>query len=94
VPEEYPSWQPVAQNKTHWAGLIRCEGDCPVKAEILAAIPYEGKSTYEQMLASLDADTLARFRAVHPAEESRVIDLEGKTAMFPTGPIVSFAGDA
>jgi hypothetical protein len=84
----------VAQNKTHWAGLIRCEGDCPVDAEILAAIPYEGKGTYDQMLASLDADTLERFRAVHPAEESRVIDLEGKTAMFPTGPIVSFAGDA
>ena len=90
VPAEYPSWQPVAQNSTHWAGVVRCDGPCPVDAEILAAIETSGGNTYQAMIDGLNADTMARFRAVHPAE-IETVDEDGVAAMVPTGPIVTFA---
>lgn len=93
VQDWYPAYQPIAQNATHWAGMIRLQDNepNPVPSEwVLASIETNGENTYDAMLAGLDADTLARFRDVRPAEVKQIGD-DGKAATVPTGPIVTMA---
>lgn len=77
ISAQYPE-HPVAQNETHWAGVIRVHsGDpCPIDdCEILAAIETNGANTWDAMIASLSPEQLELLRSIHAAD----------------GPIVTFS---